>query len=143
MKWFIRTGHVDCRHCNPKTRALHSPIGQHAVETSQYRAASDAFVAQIKSTTAISLTRSGLGEASREFESHGIPVLANLISAVCSRWHQRRSSKILGSACLLVATVVFAIFVTGCAAYGPYHANTSGEPFNSVRGPKDGRSNWQ
>ncbi|MFY9985141.1 MAG: hypothetical protein WAK31_10295 [Chthoniobacterales bacterium] len=50
-----------------------------------------------------------------------------------------KTSRILGSACVLVATVVFAIFITGCAAYGPYHANTSGEPFNSVRGPKDGR----
>jgi hypothetical protein len=71
--------------------------------------------------------------------SLGIPVLANLISAVCNRWHRREASRILGSACLFVATVVFAIFVTGCAAYGPYHANKSGEPFNSVRGPKDGR----
>ena len=29
--------------------------------------------------------------------------------------------------------------LTSCAAYGPYHANTASEPFNSVRGPKDGR----
>src|ERR1700739_3626178 len=71
--------------------------------------------------------------------SLGIPVLANVISAVCSRRHQRGPSRILGLACLLVATAAFAIFVTGCAAYGPYHANTSSEPFNSVRGPKDGR----
>ena len=26
-----------------------------------------------------------------------------------------------------------------CAEYGPYHANTSSEPLNSVRGPADGR----
>src|ERR1700757_5072481 len=26
-----------------------------------------------------------------------------------------------------------------CAAYGPYHPNTSSEPLNSVRGPGDGR----
>src|SRR5947199_6721821 len=26
-----------------------------------------------------------------------------------------------------------------CAEYGPYHANTSTEPLNSVRGPTDGR----
>jgi hypothetical protein len=26
-----------------------------------------------------------------------------------------------------------------CAPYGPYHANTSSEPLNSVRGPSDGR----
>src|ERR1700676_2460839 len=31
------------------------------------------------------------------------------------------------------------IVLASCAAYGPYHANTSSEPLNSVRGPKDGR----
>src|SRR6266403_4368512 len=36
-------------------------------------------------------------------------------------------------------TVAVAILLTSCAAYGPYHANTSSEPLNSVRGPKDGR----
>ena len=36
-------------------------------------------------------------------------------------------------------TIAVAILLTSCAAYGPYHANTSGEPLNSVRGPKDGR----
>jgi len=36
-------------------------------------------------------------------------------------------------------TIAAAILLTSCAAYGPYHANTSGEPLNSVRGPKDGR----
>jgi hypothetical protein len=35
----------------------------------------------------------------------------------------------------LVLTTLFA----ACAAYGPYHANTSAEPMNSVRGPTDGR----
>jgi hypothetical protein len=70
MKWFMRTGHVDCGNGNPKTPTLHNPIKQHAVQTSRYRASSDAFVARIKSTTAIGLTRSGLGKASQEFESH-------------------------------------------------------------------------
>jgi hypothetical protein len=41
--------------------------------------------------------------------------------------------------CRLFFTLVFTVLVAGCAAYGPYHANTSSEPFNSVRGPKDGR----
>ena len=36
-------------------------------------------------------------------------------------------------------TIALAILLTSCAAYGPYHANTSSEPLNSVRGPKDGR----
>jgi hypothetical protein len=36
-------------------------------------------------------------------------------------------------------TLAFAILVAGCAAYGPYHADTSDKPFNSVRGPTDGR----
>jgi hypothetical protein len=39
---------------------------------------------------------------------------------------------------ILVAIGV-AILWASCAAYGPYHANTSSEPLNSVRGPKDGR----
>ena len=38
-----------------------------------------------------------------------------------------------------IRTIAFAILLTSCAAYGPYHANTASEPFNSVRGPKDGR----
>src|SRR5262249_2323695 len=32
-----------------------------------------------------------------------------------------------------------AALLGSCAAYGPYHANTSSEPLNSVRGPTDGR----
>jgi len=39
---------------------------------------------------------------------------------------------------LHVAALVFACLVAGCAAYGPYHANTSDKPSNSIRGPKDG-----
>jgi hypothetical protein len=31
------------------------------------------------------------------------------------------------------------ILLASCAAYGPYHGNTSNGPLNSVRGPKDGR----
>jgi hypothetical protein len=33
----------------------------------------------------------------------------------------------------------FAMILSSCASYGPYHANTPAEPFNSVRGPADGR----
>ena len=43
------------------------------------------------------------------------------------------------SAYRVFVTVAVAILLTSCAAYGPYHANTSSEPLNSVRGPKDGR----
>ena len=32
-----------------------------------------------------------------------------------------------------------ATLLGSCAAYGPYHANSPGEPLNSVRGPSDGR----
>src|SRR5215467_8740732 len=32
-----------------------------------------------------------------------------------------------------------ATLLGSCAAYGPYHANTSSEPLNSIRGPSDGR----
>lgn len=44
----------------------------------------------------------------------------------------------LSSGCLLFAKAVVAVLVAGCAAYGPYYADTD-EPFNSVRGPEDGR----
>jgi len=35
--------------------------------------------------------------------------------------------------------LVSSILIGGCAEYGPYHGNISGEPLNSVRGPSDGR----
>ena len=35
--------------------------------------------------------------------------------------------------------LALATLLGSCAAYGPYHANTSGKPVNSVRGPADGR----
>jgi hypothetical protein len=38
-----------------------------------------------------------------------------------------------------IVTFTFAILLGSCASYGPYHPNTSAEPLNSVRGPKDGR----
>src|ERR1700680_1805908 len=38
----------------------------------------------------------------------------------------------------IFVTIGVAILLASCAAYGPYHANTSSEPLNSVRGPKDG-----
>ncbi len=31
------------------------------------------------------------------------------------------------------------MLIASCASYGPYHANTADTPFNSVRGPADGR----
>jgi hypothetical protein len=39
----------------------------------------------------------------------------------------------------IFAKIAFATLLTSCAAYGPYHANTSSEPLKSVRGPADGR----
>ena len=35
--------------------------------------------------------------------------------------------------------LITAWLLGSCAAYGPYHANTATQPFNSVRGPADGR----
>jgi hypothetical protein len=35
--------------------------------------------------------------------------------------------------------LLLAILLASCAAYGPYHADTPSEPFNSVRAPGDGR----
>ncbi len=40
---------------------------------------------------------------------------------------------------LLFVTPAFAILLASCASFGPFHADTAGNPFNSVRGPKDGR----
>jgi hypothetical protein len=36
-------------------------------------------------------------------------------------------------------SLTLAILAGSCAPYGPYRANTSNEPLNSVRGPSDGR----
>jgi hypothetical protein len=40
--------------------------------------------------------------------------------------------------CALVM-LVCALLLGACAAYGPYHPNTAGNPLNSVHGPADGR----
>ena len=39
----------------------------------------------------------------------------------------------------LIPAAVLASFFAGCASFGPYHADTPEQPFNSVRGPKDRR----
>ena len=38
-----------------------------------------------------------------------------------------------------IVTLVLPILLASCASYGPYHPDSSAEPFNSVRGPADGR----
>jgi hypothetical protein len=38
-----------------------------------------------------------------------------------------------------IVALASATLLSGCASFGPYHANTPSEPFNSVRGPADGR----
>jgi hypothetical protein len=53
-----------------------------------------------------------------------------------SRGRYNRRVQILGK---LIPAAVFAVLVAGCASFGPYHADTPEQPFNSVRGPKDGR----
>ena len=37
-----------------------------------------------------------------------------------------------------IVALVLPILLTSCASYGPYHPDSSAEPFNSVRGPTDG-----
>ena len=37
------------------------------------------------------------------------------------------------------ASLALATLLTSCASFGPYHANTPSNPYNSVRGPADGR----
>src|SRR3984893_1793249 len=71
----------------------------------------------------------------------GLPIFAKLVPTARSKSIWRSSgdwSSNLSSGCQLFAIVACTILVAGCAAYGPYHANTSGEPFNSVRGAEDG-----
>jgi len=48
-----------------------------------------------------------------------------------------RSSNLI--CCRGLFALVSSILIGGCAEYGPYHGNISGEPLNSVRGPSDGR----
>src|SRR5262245_33084533 len=38
-----------------------------------------------------------------------------------------------------IGILSISILLGSCASYGPFHANTAAEPFNSVRGPADGR----
>ncbi len=72
----------------------------------------------------------------------GVPIFGKLIPTPWikgDRSHLSGPSRIPSPFFLLFGTLALAVVVAGCAAYGPYHANTSDEPFNSVRGPKDGR----
>jgi hypothetical protein len=39
----------------------------------------------------------------------------------------------------MLAITTLTTLLSSCASYGPYHADTATEPFNSVRGPADGR----
>jgi hypothetical protein len=48
-----------------------------------------------------------------------------------------RSPDAIANHLLRVLAVV--TLLGSCAPYGPYHANTSSKPLNSVRGPADGR----
>jgi hypothetical protein len=68
-------------------------------------------------------------------------------SAEPDRGHRRKEGYLNGFEPLrdpkptywVFVTIAVAILLASCAAYGPYHANTSSERLNSVRGPKDGR----
>ena len=53
-----------------------------------------------------------------------------------SVFHQLRVRPPLGR---LIGILVFTTVFGACASFGPYHANTAGQPYNSVRSSKDGR----
>jgi hypothetical protein len=50
--------------------------------------------------------------------------------------HYNRRVRVLRE---FIPIAVVAILFAGCASFGPYHADSADHPFNSVRGPKDGR----
>ena len=79
---------------------------------------------------------------SRKRYGQGVPIFANLIPTVWIenyRWYRCGPSPDLRSTRRLFVIVVFTVLVAGCASFGPYHANTPDQPFNSVRGPTGGR----
>lgn len=50
--------------------------------------------------------------------------------------HYNRRVRVLGQ---FIPIAVVAVLIAGCASFGPYHADSPDHPFNSVRGPTDGR----
>jgi hypothetical protein len=46
--------------------------------------------------------------------------------------------RVLGPLGCSFVSLALAMLLASCASYGPYHGNTAEQPFNSVRGPKDG-----
>jgi hypothetical protein len=58
-----------------------------------------------------------------------------MTSQVKNGFHRLRVPGPLGQSFVSLA---LAMLLASCASYGPYHANTAEQPFNSVRGPKDG-----
>ena len=82
---------------------------------------------------------------SREKHNQGGSILTRLVSAErikYKRWYRCEQVGNFSSACRLFVALLSAIFVAGCASFGPYHANTPDHPFKSVRGPK-GRGHYQ
>lgn len=51
----------------------------------------------------------------------------------------KNQSTRIRQSCGLFIIILLPILIVACASFGPYHANTANQPFNSVRGPKDGR----
>jgi hypothetical protein len=74
--------------------------------------------------------------------SRGVPIFGKLIPIPwikSNRSDLSDPSRNLNPLILVFVTLALAVLVAGCASYGPFHANIPGEPFKSVRGPKDGR----
>src|SRR5215469_837637 len=49
------------------------------------------------------------------------------------------NSKNLARLLLFFVSLAFTMLLASCASFGPYHGNSAEQPFNSVRGPTDGR----
>ena len=54
---------------------------------------------------------------------------------VTNRFNRLRVPGPLGQSFVSLA---FTMLLASCASFGPYHGNSAEQPFNSVRGPKDG-----
>ena len=53
--------------------------------------------------------------------------------------HGISASEAVITGCRALVKFGLIILVGSCASYGPYHGNSASAPFNSVRGPADGR----
>ena len=65
-------------------------------------------------------------------------MLNPIATAAKKRDHPNGFDPLQNQATWVFVTIAVAILLTSCAAYGPYHANTSSDPLDSVRVPGTG-----